>query len=166
MTQQSVVSVFPTISRADEAVHRLDRGGFPTGHISIVARDLQDDRQVHGYIATGDVAKGGAGAATWVAGLFALLTGAVFIWAPGSGSVVVAGPLAAAMLGGMASAGPGVLGALSGWGVSRQPILKYEEMLQGGQYLVIAYGSVEEVEQAQRILQGSAASEVNVHTGI
>jgi uncharacterized membrane protein len=36
------------------------------------------------------------------------------------------------------AAGGGLLGALVGWGVSKQHILKYEEHLKSGKYLLMA----------------------------
>jgi hypothetical protein len=61
------------------------------------------------------------------------------------------------------AAGGGLLGALVGWGVSKQHILKYEEHLKGGKYLLMAHGSVEEVTLAHKILQGTGALEVTHH---
>ncbi len=62
------------------------------------------------------------------------------------------------------AAGGGLLGALVGWGVSKDHILKYEEKLKSGKFLVIAHGSPEEVVRAHNILQGSGASEVNFYS--
>ena len=57
-------------------------------------------------------------------GIFGLLVGAVFIWVLGVGPLL-AGSLATALVGGVegAAAGgglEGLLGALTGWGVSKQ----------------------------------------------
>jgi len=169
MSEQSVVGVYPTMSEAEEAVRMLDRGGFPIQQVSIVAQNLESEKEVHGYVTVGDIAKSGAGTGAWVGGLFGLLIGAAFIWVPGFGPLVVAGPLAAMLLGGIeglvaGAAGGGLLGALVGWGVSKEHILKYEERLKGGKYLVIAHGSAEEVAKAHNILEGSGATELNVHT--
>jgi len=98
-------------------------------------------------------------------GFFGLLMGAAFLWVPGIGPLMVAGPFAAALLGGVegaiaGAAGGGLLGALIGWGVSKQHILKYEEHLKSGDYLVIAHGSQEEVEKARTILVGTKQTEL------
>jgi hypothetical protein len=61
------------------------------------------------------------------------------------------------------AAGGGLLGALVGWGVSHQHILKYEEHLRGDKYLLMAHGSAEEVTRAHDILQGIGATEVTRH---
>jgi hypothetical protein len=100
-----------------------------------------------------------------------LLAGAVSVWIPGLGHLRIAGPLAAGLLGLLGgiegavagAAWGGVLGGLLGWAVSRQHLLKYEEHLRAGKYLVIVHGSVEEVEHAHHILHHSGAEELNLH---
>jgi hypothetical protein len=52
------------------------------------------------------------------------------------------------------------------WSVGAFPskhILKYEEHLKGGKYLLMTHGSAEEVTRAQKILQGTGALEVTHH---
>ena len=168
MSDQSVVDVYDNMAKAEEAIHKLDRGGFPIKQVSIVARNLESEKEVHGYIDSGDVAKIGAGTGAWVGGIFGLLVGVAFIWVPGFGPLLVAGPLAAALLGGIegavaGGAGGGLLGALVGWGVSKKQIIKYEERLKGGKYLVIAHGSAEEVNKARNILAGASVEDLEAH---
>ena len=170
MSDSSVVGVYGIMAKAEDAVRMLDKGGFPIRQVSIVAQDLESEKEVHGYVTAGDVAKSGAGTGAWVGGLFGLLVGAAFIWVPGFGPLLVAGPLAAMLLGGIegalaGAAGGGILGALVGWGVSKKHILKYEDQLKGGKYLVIAHGSADNVARARSILGSSGAAELNVHSG-
>jgi hypothetical protein len=169
MNQQSVVGVYDVLSKAEDAIRTLDRSSFPIKQVSIVAKDLESEREVHGYVNVGDIAKGGAGTGAWLGGFFGLLFGAAFLWVPGFGPLLVAGPLSAALLGGVEGAfagatGGGLLGALFGWGVSRQHILKYEERVKGGKYLVIVHGSPEQVEYARGMLQATEPEELNVHS--
>lgn len=169
MSDQSVIGVYDTMSKAEEAIRTLSRSGFPITQISITAQNLESEKEVHGYITAGDVAKTGVGTGAWVGGLFGLLAGAAFIWVPGFGPLVVAGSLAAVLMGGAEGAavgavGGGLLGSLVGWGVSKKHIIKYEEHLKGGKYLVIAHGNAEEMTRAHNILQGTAATEVTRHT--
>lgn len=168
MAEQSIVAVYDSLSKAEDAVRRLDQGRFPVGQVSIVAQNLESEREVHGFITAGDVAGAGAGTGAWVGGLFGILLGAAFIWVPGFGPLLVAGPLAAALLGGLegaavGAAGGGLLGALVGFGVSRQHILKYEETLKGGKYLVVAHGGAAEVGQASGILEQTGAESLRTH---
>jgi uncharacterized membrane protein len=169
MNTQSVIGVYSNMPQAEDAVRALDKGGFPIEQISIVAQDLQSEKQVHGYVTAGDLAKGGATTGAWMGGLFGLLIGAAFIWVPGFGPLLVAGPLAAMLLGGIegvlaGAAGGSLMGALVGWGVSDKHILKYEEHVKGGKYLVIAHGANDQVMLAREILNRTDVEEVNVHT--
>jgi hypothetical protein len=168
MADQSVVGVYDAMSDAENAVHTLNQAGFPIRQVSIVGQNLQSESQIHGYVTAGDVAKGSAKTGAWLGGLFGLLIGAAFLWVPGIGPLFVAGPFSAMLLGGIegaaaGAAGAGLLGALVGWGVSKKHILKYEQHLRGGKYLVIAHGSAEQVEKARTILQNTGPTELNLH---
>ncbi|MCA9905172.1 MAG: DUF1269 domain-containing protein [Anaerolineae bacterium] len=169
MMTKSVVGVYNQVEDAEEAIGKLSTSGFPVNQVSIVAHDLESEKQVHGFVTTGDVAKEGAVTGGWVGGLFGLLVGAAFVWVPGFGPLLVAGPFAAALLGGIegavaGAAGGGLLGALFGWGISKQHILKYEEVVKGGKYLVIANGTEEQVKKAHEILGQTNTDELNLHT--
>jgi uncharacterized membrane protein len=170
MSEVSVVAVYGNIGQAEDAIRKLDKGDFPIKQVSIVTQNLESKKEVHGFVTVGDVAASGAATGAWMGGLFGLLVGAAFVWVPGFGPLLVAGPFAAALLGGIegvlaGAAGGGLLGSLVGWGVSKEHILKYEETLKGGNYLVIAHGKPGEVAKAKEILEGTGASELTVHEG-
>jgi hypothetical protein len=153
----SVVGVYEALDEAEEAVTGLGEQGFPISNVSIVARDLTSERSIRGFVSTGDVARQGAGIGGWIGGIFGVMVGAALVWVPGFGPLLVAGPLAAMIVGGIEGAavglaGGGALGALIGWGVSRNHILKYEDHLQAGRYLVIAQGTAQDVATARDIL--------------
>ena len=80
MNEHCVVGVYDVMSKAEEAIRKLDRTGFPIKQVSIVGQNLQSEKEVHGYVTAGDIAKGGAGTGAWVGGLFGLLIGAAFLW--------------------------------------------------------------------------------------
>jgi hypothetical protein len=169
MAEQSVIGTYDSMDAADAAVRKLVEGGYPSGQVSVLAQNLQSEKQVHGFITTGDVAKVGAGTGAWVGGLFGLLTGVALVFVPAVGPLLVAGPFAASLLAGVegaiAGAGAGgLLGALAGLGVSQQHIVKYEDQLKAGKYLVLAQGSAANVARAQSILQATAPVEVTAHT--
>ena len=168
-TQQSVVGVYNTLDMAEAAVRALDAGKFPVNQISILAKDIQDEKKVHGYVTACDVSTSGARTGAWVGGIFGLLVGAAFLWAPGVGAVIIAGSLAAALAGGaegalVGAAAGGILSGLAAWGISKKHILKYEEAIKAGKYVVVAHGSPEESARAQAILQGGGAAELTAHT--
>jgi uncharacterized membrane protein len=165
MAQQSTVHTFHSMIEAENAVKHLIDQKFPKNQISIVTQNIETEKQIHGYVSVGDVAKETSATGAWLGGLFGLLAGAAFIFVPGVGPLIVAGPFAAALLGGaegvlVGATSGGLLGALLGWGVSREHILKYEESIKTGDYLVIANGDEAQVSQARSILDGTTASQV------
>jgi uncharacterized membrane protein len=165
--QSSVVGIYATLGSAEGAVKKLEEGNFPISQISVVAKDLQDETKVHGYVTGSDISQTGA----WVGGLFGVLAGAAFIWVPGIGLTIVAGSLGSILVGGMegALAGAamgGILNALSAWGISHHHILKYHESVKAGSYLVIAHGSPEEVARAQDLLKSTGATNLTVHSSV
>src|SRR5262249_38140186 len=160
--------IYAHIDQAEEAVQQLAQGGFPIQQVSIIAKDLGTEKKIHGFVTSCDVARSSARTGAWVGGIFGLLVGAAFLWIPGAGPLVVAGSLASALLGGVegavaGAAVTGVLGWLGSLGISKQHILKYEESVKAGKYLVIAHGTPEEVEKARAVLVGTRPTELNVH---
>jgi hypothetical protein len=55
-------------------------GGVSAEKISVLAKDMQCEKQVHGFVTSCDVAKKTATASAWLGGLFGVLAGAAFIW--------------------------------------------------------------------------------------
>jgi uncharacterized membrane protein len=168
MSEQSVVGVYKTMDDAERAIHALDQAKFPVQQISLVTKDISSEKKVHGYVTACDVSKQGAATGAWMGGIFGLLVGAALMWIPGVGPVVVAGSLASALLGGVegavaGSALGGILSGLAAWGISKQHILKYEEVVQGGKFLVIAHGSAADVQKAREVLSTTGASELTDH---
>ena len=169
MSERSVVGVYHTMAQAEEAVHKLDRAGFPVKHISIVTQNLASEKTTHGFITPGgDLTVRGAVAGAWIGGLLSLLVGAAFLWIPGFGPLLVVGRLAALLLAGaegtmLGAATGGLLGALASWGIAEEHILDYEKQLREGKHLVIAYGTAEEVDKARAILQETEVGVLHMH---
>jgi hypothetical protein len=171
MAKQGVIGIYDSMSKAEEAVYKLDRGGFSIKQVSIMAQNRQSERRVNGYVTVSDVGRTGAITGAWLGGLLGLLTGVAFVWIPGFSPLIVAGHLVSVLLtlvGGVdgavaGAAWGGVLGILVGVGVSKEHIIKYEDYVKASKYLVIAHGSDEEVERACNILQGTAATELHLH---
>jgi hypothetical protein len=46
MAEQSVIGVYGDLAQAEEAVRRLDRGGFPIQQVSIVGQNTEHERGV------------------------------------------------------------------------------------------------------------------------
>ena len=126
MSKQYATVIYDSMSKVDEAVHTLDRGGFPITQVSIVApRDLERENEAHDHVTVGEAARRGAITGAKVGGLFGLLIDVASIWVPGFGPLLVAGPLAAVLLGSIegavaGAAGAGLLDAMLGQDVSKQ----------------------------------------------
>jgi hypothetical protein len=136
--------------------------------VSLVSQNLESENRVHGYVTACDVSKRAAGTGAWVGGIFGLLVGAAFVWVPGFGPLLVVGSLSAVLLGGLegaltGAAGAGLLGGLLGWGISKRHVLKYEQAVKAGKYLVVAHGSADEVARARDLLRDTNADNVRVH---
>jgi hypothetical protein len=169
MSVPITVAAFGTIAEAEEAVRKLIDGGVSAEILSLVAKDMQCEKQVHGFVTSCDVAKKVATGSAWFGGLFGVLAGVAFIWVPGAGPLVVAGSLTSALLGGVegavgGAAAGGVLGWLSALGIEKKHIIKYEDHLKAGNYLVVVTGSVEDLEKADSILSGTENAALHLHT--
>jgi hypothetical protein len=169
MSEPITVAAFSKIGDAEEAVRKLIAGGVPTETISIVGKDMQCEKQVHGFVTSCDVAKKTAQGGAWLGGLFGVLAGAAFMWIPGAGPLVVAGSLASTLLGGAegavgGAAAGGVLGWLSALGIEKKHIVKYEDHLKAGRYLLVVNGSLEDLNTADSILSGTENAGLHLHT--
>jgi hypothetical protein len=165
---RSIVAVYRDHPAAERAVRQLHDAGFAKGDLSIIGRDFEMSEEPVGFISAGDCAKAGAGTGAWFGGLFGLLVGAAFLILPGVGPVVVAGPLAAALLAGLEGAIAGttlgsLAGALVGWGIPKDRALKYETQIKGGKFLVVVLGVPEVIARARTLLTPHAPENVDVY---
>src|SRR5579864_3853586 len=99
--RKTVIATYTDHVSAEEAVRRLQKEGIPMQNLSIIGKDFQAVERPLGFVTTGSVAGEGAKVGAWTGGIFGLLVGAAFLMVPGIGAVVVAGPMAAALLGGI-----------------------------------------------------------------
>lgn len=160
MRQDSVVGIYDSLAVAKKAIRQLEANDFPTGDVSLVATNLEDDDETHGYVVKGDRTEKDAIMGGGIGGVLGLLAGAAFFWIPGVGPIFLAGPLATALVG---TAVGTLVGAMSGWGVPDDQLEKYEQLIKEGKVLVIAHGDSLEVARAERILAETDAREVEAH---
>ena len=166
--KNTCISVFETHQYAEAAVKELEKGGYDMKKLSIVGTDYRTEDNVVGYYNIGDRVKfWGPRAAFW-GGLWGALVGSGFIFVPGIGPLVLAGPIVATLIGGLEGAitlgGLTALGAaLYGIGIPRDSVLKYERDLKSHKFLLIAHGTPLEVEQARKIISSSGNEGVQIH---
>ncbi len=155
--QGTVVAVFPTRERAEQAVAELVRAGFRTDQVGLVAKDA-GGKTVRTDAAGGtNAAEGaaiGAAAGAGIGGLVGLgvLTGVIPVLGPVM-ALGTLGTILANAAGGAALAG--LAGALVGWGIPEEDAKYYEGEVQAGRYLVTV-AAAGRADEARRILHGHA----------
>ena len=170
--QDIAVAIYDEHSTAEEAVKTLQRAGFDMTKISIVGKDYETDEHVVGFLNAGDRAKIFGKLGAFWGGLFGMLFGAALIFIPVIGSVVVLGPLAAAIVATIEGGVEGALvvgvisalgGALSAIGIPKNSVLQYETELKANKFLVFLAGDAAEIEHARDVLKTSGASSFDHH---
>jgi uncharacterized membrane protein len=161
----ATVAVYHTHQAAEEAVRRLQNSGIPVNRISIIGRDWQVREDVQGFYHAGDAVAEGATSGAWFGGLFGLLLGFGLFVIPVAGTLLVLGPLGGLIAGAIGGAGIGaIVGGLMSLGIPKDEAIKYQSRLEAGQFLVVVHGSVDEINRAHAVLEGTAdVTEVKVH---
>ena len=165
----AVVAVYETHQGAEGALNELQRAGFDMKKLSVVGKDYHTDEHIVGYYNTGDRMKyWGKWGAFW-GGVWGLLFGAAFFWVPGIGPLLVAGPLAAWIVGGLEGAvvvgGLSALGAgLYSIGIPKNSVLKYETALRADKFLLVVHGTAGDAAKAKDILTTTKPAEINEHS--
>ncbi|MEH1870010.1 general stress protein [Nostoc sp.] len=161
----TVVAHFPSHAEAERVVLYLQKSGFDMQKLSIIGKDYQTTEHVRGFLTWKDSAKAGAvGGGYWgsfVGGLFGILAGAGVLFIPGVAPIIIAGPIAGILAGWLegtlvgaagAAAVGGLAGALSGLGIPKHEILKYETQIRAGEFIILVTGSNDDVSQAKQLL--------------
>ncbi len=164
-TTHTIVGDFPNHVEAERAVLELQKKGFDIQKLSIIGKDYQTTEQVRGFLTWKDTAKAGAaGGGYWgsfVGGLFGILAGAGVLFIPGMAPLVIAGPITGVLAGWLegtlvggagAAAVGGLAGALSGLGIPKHEVLKYENKIQAGEFMLLVTSTDEDVSQAKQML--------------
>ena len=164
----AVVAVYDTHSAAEEAVTELQKSGFDMTKLSVVGKDYHTEEHIVGYYNAGDRMKYWGKMGAFWGGLWGFLVGAAFFWLPGVGPLLVAGPLAAWIVG--ALEGAVVVGGLSALsaglysiGIPKDSVLKYESDVKADKFLLVAHGTADEAAKAREILSRTQPAEVSQH---
>jgi hypothetical protein len=165
----AVVAVYDTHPAAEEAIAELHKSGFDMTRLSVVGKDYHSEEHVVGYYNAGDRMKYWGKAGAFWGGLWGLLFGAAFFWVPGIGPLLVAGPVAAWIIGALEGAvvlgGLSVVGAaLYSIGIPKDSIVQYESALKADKFLLVVHGTADETAKAKEILSRTRPAEVNEHT--
>jgi uncharacterized membrane protein len=166
--RSAIVATFNTHTEAESAVKEIQKAGFDMKKLSIVGKDYHSDEHVVGYYNLGDRAQNWGKLGAFWGGLWGLLFGSAFFFIPGIGPILVAGPLAAWIVGALEGAivvgGASAIGAaLYGIGIPKDSIVLYETSLKANKFLLIDQGSSDEVEQIRKIVASAKDIETMVH---
>ncbi len=163
------VALFDRHSQAENAVKAMQRAGFDMKKISIIGKDYQTEEHVIGFLNAGDRAKiFGKYGAFW-GGLMGLLFGSALVFVPILGHIVILGPLAAMLFGGLQGAvvvgGVSALaGALMSIGIPKDSVLRYESALKANKFILMVHGTSQEISRAQEVLKSSGMSSFAQHS--
>jgi uncharacterized membrane protein len=165
------VAIFDLHTQAEEAVKALQLAGFDMKKISIIGRDYHTEEHVVGFLNAGDRAKiFGKMGAFW-GGLMGILFGSAMMFIPVVGHVIVLGPFAATIFGGLEGAvlvgGFSALGgALMSIGIPKDSVLRYETALKADKFLLVVHGDAQEILHARELLKTSGFASFDQHSGI
>lgn len=165
------VAVYDSHEQAEAAVRELAKASFDMKTISILGKDYQTEESVTGYFNAGDRAKFfGKFGAFW-GGLAGLLFGSAMLFVPVVGHIIILGPIAATLAGGLEGAvlggGAGALvGALSSVGIPKNSVLRYETAIKANKFLVLIHGEADTILRARNVLTATAdGTDVEIHPG-
>ncbi|MFN2289546.1 MAG: hypothetical protein ACK2UC_00020 [Anaerolineae bacterium] len=156
---ETIIGLYDNVVDAHSAVQDLVESGFQREKIIWMAHDpegayaRQVDIDLHGETPADRTAPGAkAGAA--IGAIAGLLAGCAALTLPGLGPVVVAGPLAASLLGaGTGATLGGIVGFLSEQGLPENEAELYAAALREGRSLVMVRAAEDRVDAGEAILQ-------------
>ncbi|MGX7667193.1 hypothetical protein [Flavobacterium pedocola] len=149
---KSKIAIYDTHKQAVDALKVLSDHDFPMKNVSLLGTaEIVDD---HIHVRSSDTLQKtpaiiGMGAGT----VIGLLSGIGVFTIPGFGFLYGAGALVGAIAGfdiGIVTGG--VVSFFSILGIKDDEVMKYEEHLKEGKFMVILKGTLEEVEEAEHIL--------------
>lgn len=167
-TEHSIVAIFPSHISAQEAVKLLKDGGLDMKRLSIAGKDFHSDKHALGFYTAGDRIKFWGGQGSVWGSVWGLLFGGAFFFIPTIGPPVVMGPLVGWIVSALESAPVGGAAgvftvALSGIGIPKDSIVRYEHEVNSGHFLVLARGTADLVEHARSILRNTGATLMRAH---
>ena len=170
--RNAVVAVYKSHEEATAAIRMVMQCGFDRNSLSLVARDrgggvhvMVDDHADGAITPWGKLGVFGPG--LWGLGIGG--GGWTSLWVPGLGPLVIGGPLVSSIMGvhdGAAVFGSftALGGALYRIGIPKESIRRYEEAIRKGRHLLVIEGTPDVVAPAGRLLSGTGAEMIALHT--
>lgn len=165
LKNETMVAMYDNHEDAEHAIKKLQQGGFDVKNLSIVGKDYHTDENVVGFYNVGDRMKQwGSNGAFW-GGLWGLLVGSAYFMIPGIGPVLIAGTFVSYLVG--ALEGAVILGGISAFGaalvsigIPENSIVEYETELKAGKFMLLAHGSLAEINNAKEVLNPKIAAAI------
>ncbi len=115
-----------------------------------------------------DLLQWGKEGAIW-GGIGGFLTGLFFLWIPGFGPILAAGPIISSLAGALGGAATvGSVAALTGWfidlGIEASDAHRYTNLIDDGKLLVLIHGNKETLQKAQEALKTLNKGKIEVHS--
>jgi hypothetical protein len=153
----AAVAVCDNPTEAAAVVTSLRQADFEMSRISVAGRSEGAEHQAIGCFDDGGGVKYWGDQREFWARLWGELPGWALFTMPGVGPVLVAGPLSGWIIAGLENApvfgGLSALGAgIYSIGIPKDQILRYEAAVKAGKFLVLAHGTVSEVNRATDVL--------------
>jgi hypothetical protein len=160
--EECVVAVYGSSPQAEQAVRILKRAEFRTEQISLVASSLQNKPELREELRTGDDSVRDAAIGAGLGGILGLLAGIGLAAIPVAGLIVfLVGSIGGAATGSIVG---GLVGSMVGWGVRKDQLVHYEQLVRDGKILLVVNGGNPlDLAHAERILRETDATEVNLH---
>jgi hypothetical protein len=160
LEENTTVTIYLKPDQVQEGVKELEKFGFDLKRVSVIGGAYRDHEELIAYYKQGDKLTCWGDRSEFWNGLFGRLREWALFSCPGTGSLLVVGPVAVwvvAVLNNSAIfAGMSALGAtLYSMGLARDRVQDCEEALRKGSYLLIVHGPAEKVSQAKRILKSA-----------
>lgn len=146
------VAIYENHELAIKALERLKEADFPMEKTSLIGQAEIVDDHVH-VKSLDDVRIKATGLGVVATSTLGLLTGLGIFAVPGLGFLYGAGALVGAIAGAeIGLVGSGLLSILTTIGFHSDHIVKYEQHIKEGRFLVIVNGTLEEIERAEHVL--------------
>lgn len=160
---KATIGIYDSHEKAIKATHVLKDAGFPLKHVSILGHaEIVDD---HLQIKSKHPREIGMSVGVTAGMTLGILSGVGIFTIPGFGFLYGAGALVGAIAGfDFGLIGGTILGVLGTFGIKDEEIVKYDEHLKNGKYLLIIQGPVEEINEAKMLLHSdNSHSELAIH---
>ena len=161
-----IVAIYATYDQAEEAFSRLRAKGSDMGLLSCMGRGYW--RDMVGSRNTGNHFHFRGKTGPFWERMWSSLRGWGVFWFFPEGPVLVAGPLVRTIIatqeeGNGADHADGFQAGLSGIGIPAESLVEYEKALIGDQVLVFLQGTLDEINNAQDILNETKAINHTIH---